>query len=58
MLSVSAAPLSRLSPPARQWTMTAGPADTEARKVVTVLFSDIQGSTRLGEMLDPESMRD
>ena len=31
---------------------------TEARKVVTVLFSDIQGSTRLGELLDPESLRD
>ncbi len=31
---------------------------TEARKVVTVLFSDIQGSTQLGEVLDPESLRD
>src|SRR5689334_23414689 len=31
---------------------------TESRKVVTVLFSDIQGSTRLGEVLDPESLRD
>jgi len=31
---------------------------TEARKVVTVLFSDIQGSTQLGEALDPESLRD
>jgi class 3 adenylate cyclase/tetratricopeptide (TPR) repeat protein len=29
----------------------------EARKVVTVLFSDVIGSTRLGERLDPESLR-
>ena len=28
----------------------------EARKVVTVLFSDITGSTVLGEELDPESL--
>jgi class 3 adenylate cyclase/tetratricopeptide (TPR) repeat protein len=29
----------------------------EARKVVTVLFSDVIGSTGLGERLDPETMR-
>jgi class 3 adenylate cyclase len=29
----------------------------EARKVVTVLFSDVTGSTVLGEALDPESLR-
>jgi class 3 adenylate cyclase/tetratricopeptide (TPR) repeat protein len=29
----------------------------EARKVVTVLFSDVTGSTSLGERLDPESLR-
>jgi class 3 adenylate cyclase/tetratricopeptide (TPR) repeat protein len=29
----------------------------ETRKVVTVLFSDVTGSTSLGERLDPESMR-
>jgi class 3 adenylate cyclase len=34
-----------------------GPAPREARKVVTVLFSDVTGSTRLGERLDPESLR-
>lgn len=30
---------------------------TEQRKTVTVLFSDVTGSTTLGERLDPESMR-
>jgi class 3 adenylate cyclase/tetratricopeptide (TPR) repeat protein len=30
---------------------------TEQRKVVTVLFSDVTGSTALGERLDPESLR-
>jgi hypothetical protein len=29
----------------------------ESRKVVTVLFSDVTGSTSLGEQLDPESLR-
>jgi predicted ATPase/class 3 adenylate cyclase len=29
----------------------------EARKIVTVVFSDVTGSTSLGERLDPESMR-
>jgi class 3 adenylate cyclase/tetratricopeptide (TPR) repeat protein len=29
----------------------------DARKVVTVLFSDISGSTALGEALDPESLQ-
>jgi len=29
----------------------------EVRKTVTVLFSDISGSTALGELLDPESLR-
>ncbi len=29
----------------------------EARKTVTVLFSDVTGSTALGERIDPESMR-
>jgi class 3 adenylate cyclase/tetratricopeptide (TPR) repeat protein len=32
-------------------------AQTEARKVVTILFSDVTGSTSLGEQLDPESLR-
>jgi len=38
---------------------TSQPGSTQdtARKVVTVVFSDITGSTALGEQLDPESMR-
>ena len=37
--------------------MTDGSVGTEARKVMTVLFADISGSTGLGEPLDPESLR-
>jgi class 3 adenylate cyclase/tetratricopeptide (TPR) repeat protein len=29
----------------------------EVRKTVTVLFSDVQGSTAMGEQIDPESLR-
>jgi class 3 adenylate cyclase/Flp pilus assembly protein TadD len=35
----------------------ASPAGREARKVVTVLFSDVSGSTALGQELDPEVLR-
>jgi class 3 adenylate cyclase/tetratricopeptide (TPR) repeat protein len=34
-----------------------GPDPYEARKVVTVVFCDVVGSTPLGERLDPESVR-
>src|SRR6266496_3515175 len=37
--------------------MPDGAVPTEARKVVTVLFADISGSTGLGETLDPETLR-
>jgi len=37
--------------------LAAEPARTEERKVVTVLFADVVGSTALGEQLDPERMR-
>ena len=30
----------------------------ETRKIVTILFTDVTGSTTLGEQLDPESLRD
>ncbi len=30
----------------------------DARKLVTVLFADLEGSTQLGERLDPEALRD
>jgi class 3 adenylate cyclase/tetratricopeptide (TPR) repeat protein len=33
------------------------PSLLEARKTVTVLFCDVEGSTRLGDALDPESVR-
>jgi class 3 adenylate cyclase len=35
----------------------AGPGTGEERKVVTVLFADVSGSTALGEQLDPERLR-
>src|ERR687894_1339049 len=31
---------------------------TEERRIVTIVFSDLQGSTKLGEALDPESVRE
>jgi class 3 adenylate cyclase/tetratricopeptide (TPR) repeat protein len=34
-----------------------GSADQEQRKTVTVLFSDVTGSTALGDRLEPESLR-
>src|SRR5512143_1575556 len=30
----------------------------EERKLVTILFADVTGSTTLGEQLDPEALRD
>src|SRR3954451_18395582 len=33
------------------------PARHETRKVVTILFADVAGSTALGEQLDPETLR-
>jgi class 3 adenylate cyclase len=37
--------------------LDAQPSDTERRKVVTVVFTDVVDSTALGERLDPESLR-
>jgi class 3 adenylate cyclase len=37
--------------------LAAAPAPREQRKVVTVLFCDVAGSTALGERLDPEALR-
>src|ERR1041385_481117 len=39
-------PLAAAAPPA------------EVRKTVTILFSDVAGSTAMGEKLDPESLRE
>jgi class 3 adenylate cyclase len=38
-------------------TLAAAPVAREQRKVVTVLFCDVAGSTALGERLDPEALR-
>jgi predicted ATPase/class 3 adenylate cyclase len=38
-------------------TPVAGPGSAEARKIVTILFADVTGSTSLGEQLDPERLR-
>ncbi|HTE65998.1 MAG TPA: adenylate/guanylate cyclase domain-containing protein, partial [Candidatus Binatia bacterium] len=38
-------------------TPVAGPGSGEARKIVTILFADVTGSTSLGEQLDPERLR-
>jgi class 3 adenylate cyclase len=32
--------------------------DASERRVVTAIFADLAGSTRLGEQLDPEVLRD
>ena len=32
-------------------------SDAETRRVVTIVFTDVAGSTALGERLDPESLR-
>jgi class 3 adenylate cyclase/tetratricopeptide (TPR) repeat protein len=37
--------------------MTNGPITAEVRKIVTVLFADISGSTGIGQALDPESLQ-
>jgi class 3 adenylate cyclase/tetratricopeptide (TPR) repeat protein len=37
--------------------MTDGSVGTGSRRVVTILFADISGSTGLGEALDPESLQ-
>ena len=37
--------------------LAAGPTAHEVRKIVTVLFADVTGSTALGERLDPEAVR-
>ena len=37
--------------------LPSAPASGEVRKTVTVVFSDIAGSTSLGERLDPEAVR-
>ncbi len=38
--------------------LVSAPAPAEVRKTVTVVFSDLKGSTNLGEQLDSESLRE
>ena len=38
--------------------LTAQPVPREARKTVTIVFSDLKGSTSIGERLDTESVRE
>ena len=38
--------------------VSVSPARVSARKVVSVLFSDVRGFTELGEHLDPESLHE
>jgi class 3 adenylate cyclase/tetratricopeptide (TPR) repeat protein len=38
-------------------TPLTGEASSEIRKVVTIVFADVTGSTALGERLDPEALR-
>jgi class 3 adenylate cyclase/tetratricopeptide (TPR) repeat protein len=38
-------------------SLAEGPPGREQRKVVTLLFCDVTGSTELGERLDPEALR-
>jgi len=52
------------NPPSAEFCMSCGSALSpressveEARKTVTVLFCDVEGSTQLGDRLDPESVR-
>ena len=48
----SADPAAAPAAPARQ-----GALSIESRRIVTMLFCDVTGSTAMGERLDPESMR-
>ena len=38
--------------------LVAAPPAQENRKVVTIVFSDLKGSTAMGETLDSESLRE
>jgi class 3 adenylate cyclase/tetratricopeptide (TPR) repeat protein len=37
--------------------LEAAPQAREVRKIVTIVFADVTGSTKIGERLDPESLR-
>src|SRR5262249_57850157 len=44
-------------PPPRPPTIAGSPADAAERRQVTVLFSDLVGSTALSTRMDPEDLR-
>src|SRR5262245_35947486 len=46
-----------VAPPAAPAAGPSGPPAVQGRKKVTMLFCDVQGSTAMGEALDPESIR-
>jgi class 3 adenylate cyclase/predicted ATPase len=45
-------------PPAREATVEPKPQDTAERRQVTVMFSDLVGSTALSARMDPEDLRE
>jgi class 3 adenylate cyclase len=46
------------APPAREATVEPKPQDTAERRQVTVMFSDLVGSTALSARMDPEDLRE
>src|SRR5262252_4420728 len=56
--SLVAAPTSSTTPPRQPATVTAAPAELGERRQLTILFSDLVGSTELSTQLDPEEWRD
>jgi class 3 adenylate cyclase/predicted ATPase len=50
--------VSKAVPPDTISTVDASPADTAERRQVTVMFSDLVGSTALSARMDPEDLRD
>src|SRR5262245_36926527 len=56
--SLAAVPTSAPTPPRQPATVTVAPAEAGERRQLTILFSDLVGSTELSTQLDPEEWRD